>query len=487
MPLDAILSRARSAPDHLALVHNGEPWSYSAFARAIADARARLAGAGFPPGSLVVVAIEDLVDAWVAGFALRSLGLATIAIERTTDVAALALGSAGGIVTRAGATHEAAESLARQAGRATIRLPAARPAAFARGGAPGFPLPAAGMAGHVMLTSGTTGSYKKVLRDPRIDREQIGSLASLFAFTPSSVVFVGNFPSWTAGGYRWTRAAWSVGATVVCENSPEPWRPFGRLGMTHAFATPATLAVLLEAPPGAIRRDDSLRLVVTAGALTKALADGARARITRELYSAYASTEASMVTMTRIASDEDLLWHLPVSPRAAQVVDESGRELPVGDEGLVRVRPSPGIEGYLDDEATTRECFRDGWFLPGDLGRLRADGRLCLQGRATEVINLLGLKVATAPLERSLQDLLGVSGVCIFSRQDDEAAEEVHVAIESATPVDRVALADFARSGLGAFPRVHFHVAREFPRSAMGKVRRLELRRRLLAPPEPRS
>jgi len=482
MPLDAILSRARSAPDHLALVHNGEPWSYAAFARAIADARSRLAGAGLPPGTLVVVAIDELVDAWVAGLALRSLGHATIAIDGTTDTSGLGLGGAGGIVAREGATHAAADSLARGTGRAIIRLPAARPAAFAHGGTPELALPAAGMAGHVMLTSGTTGSPKKVLRETQADREQIDSLAALFAFTPSSLVYVGNFPPWTAGGFRWTRAAWSVGATVVFENSPEPWRPFGRLRLTHAFATPATLARLLDAPAGAIRRDDALWLLVTAGALTKALSDGARDRITRELHSAYASTEASMVTVTRIETDEDLHWQRPVDPRRIQIVDESGRVLPAGELGLVRVLASAGVGGYLDDEAATREFFRDGWFLPGDLGVLREDGRLCLHGRVTDVINLLGFKVATGPIERSLQDLLGVRGVCVFSRQDEEAAEEVHVAVESRDPVDRGALAEFARRELAAFPRVHFHVVREIPRNAMGKVNRLELRRRLLAP-----
>lgn len=481
MPLEAIVSRARSAPDHLAIVHNGEPWSYAAFARAIADARSRLAGAGFRPGSLVVIAIDDLVDGWVAGFALRSLGLTTIAVTHATDIAAFGLGHAGGIVAREGVGHQAAESFARQAGCPLIRLPVARPAAFSRGDAPDLPLPAGGMAGHVTITSGTTGLFKKVVREPRADREMIDALASLFAYTPSSVVFAGDFPAWTAGGYRWTRAAWSVGATVVWESSAEPWRPFARSGMTHAFATPAMLARLLEAPAGTIRRDDALRLIVTAGGVPKSLADVARIRITRELYCAYASTEASMVTMTRIESDEDLRWHRPVDPRSVQVVDESGRELPAGEPGLVRVRPSPGVGGYLDDEAATREYFRDGWFLPGDLGVLRADGRLCLQGRAADVIDLMGFKVATGPIERSLQDLLRVRDVCVFSRQDEEAAVEVHVAIESGGPVDRGTLSAFARRELRGFPRVHFHVVREMPRNAMGKVDRLELRRRLLA------
>jgi acyl-coenzyme A synthetase/AMP-(fatty) acid ligase len=147
--------------------------------------------------------------------------------------------------------------------------------------------------------------------------------------------------------------------------------------------------------------------------------------------------------------------------------------------GLVRVRASRGIDGYLDDEATTREFFRDGWFYPGDLGKLGADGRLCLEGRATDVINFMGFKIATGPIERSLQDLLGAEGVCVFTQQEGDA-EEIHVAVQSQVPVDRDTLAAFARRELASFPRVRFHVVRELPRNTMGKIKRLDLRRQLL-------
>ncbi|HEX5628368.1 MAG TPA: fatty acid--CoA ligase family protein [Usitatibacteraceae bacterium] len=483
MPIDAIFARARRTPEHAALIQNGEAWSYGAFARAIAQARSQLEGAGLRPGGLVAMAVVRPIDAWAGSFALRSLGFTTAMIERSTDVPSLDLRNVSGVVVADERPHEAAESLARSARCPVALLPAARHFGLSQGPVPAAPaLAEGGMAGHVMLTSGTTGTFKKVLRSPRVDEELVRSLASLFGMTESSVVYLGNFPAWTAGGYRWPRAAWSRGGTVVYEDPPWSYRPFGELALTHAFATPATLAVLLDAPEGAIRHDDALKLVVTAGALPKSLAERARKRITRKLYSAYASTEASMVTMTLVENDEDLHWHRPVDPTAVQVVDEAGRVLPAGETGLVRVRVSPGIDGYLDDEATTREFFRDGWFHPGDLGRLRADGRLCLEGRATDVINLMGAKIATGPAERSLQDLLGAEGVCVFTQGEGDA-QELHVAIQSRSPVDRDTLAAFARRELAAFPRVHFHVLAELPRNAMGKVRRLDLRRQLLGGP----
>ncbi len=483
MPIDAIYSQARRAPERVALIQGGEAWSYGALARAIAQARSQLAGAGLRPGGFVAMAADRPIDNWAATFALRSLGFTTVTVERNMDLPSLDFRNVSGVVVVDDKPQEAAEAFARAAGCPIARLPAARHSAQSQGPVPDAPVLAEhGMAGHVILTSGTTGAYKKVLRAPRVDEELVRSLAAFFAMTESSVVYVGNFPVWTAGGYRWPRATWSVGGTVVYEDPPRSWRPFGELAMTHAFATPATLAVLLDAPEGAIRRDDALKLVVTAGALPKALAGRARERITRTLYSAYASTEASLVTMTLVENDEDLHWHRPIDPQAVQVVDEAGRELPVGEVGLIRVRISRGIDGYLDDEATTREFFRDGWFYPGDLGKLRADGRLCLEGRATDVINLMGFKIATGPIERSLQDLLGAEGVCVFTQQEGDA-EEIHVAIQSQVPVDRDTLAAFARRELASFPRVRFHVVRELPRNTMGKIKRLDLRRQLLGGP----
>jgi long-subunit acyl-CoA synthetase (AMP-forming) len=50
------------------------------------------------------------------------------------------------------------------------------------------------------------------------------------------------------------------------------------------------------------------------------------------------------------------------------------------DGDLIRVRTATMIEGYTDP-ALTAQYFKDGWFAPGDRGRL-ADGLLVLAGRA---------------------------------------------------------------------------------------------------------
>jgi len=51
----------------------------------------------------------------------------------------------------------------------------------------------------------------------------------------------------------------------------------------------------------------------------------------------------------------------------------------------------------------TRDFFRDGYFYPGDVGLFGPDGRLSLRGRVSEVVNVLGLKIATGGIEQALQ------------------------------------------------------------------------------------
>jgi acyl-coenzyme A synthetase/AMP-(fatty) acid ligase len=153
--------------------------------------------------------------------------------------------------------------------------------------------------------------------------------------------------------------------------------------------------------------------------------------------------------------------------------------LPNGEIGTLRYRIQDGVNGYLDDPATTARHFQDGHFWPGDLGELRADGHLCLHGRATEVINLLGRKLPTGPFERRLQAELGLAA-CILSQPDASGVETVHVVLEATLPVPEAAVAA-ALAELAAAPRLAVHHVAALPRNALGKVTRAALATQLRA------
>jgi acyl-coenzyme A synthetase/AMP-(fatty) acid ligase len=212
--------------------------------------------------------------------------------------------------------------------------------------------------------------------------------------------------------------------------------------------------------------------------------------MTRQVYSVLASTEALTMAVTPLDQPDDLLWHRIHPSREVQVVDEAGTVLGPGKEGLVRVLIIDGLTGYLDDEAATRAFFHDGYFYPGDLGMFGHDGRLSLRGRASDVINVLGAKIATDPIERALQDRLGAEGVCILSIQNTQGDEEIHVMIQPGRQMEQAEIQAAAYAELGVIKRVPVHVVlmEKLPRNEMGKIERLELRRQLtlLLPSAPR-
>jgi len=130
------------------------------------------------------------------------------------------------------------------------------------------------------------------------------------------------------------------------------------------------------------------------------------------------------------------------------------------------------------DEAATKNHFKDGYFYPGDLAIARSDGRIALQGRSTDIINVLGRKIFPGPVEDHLCESLDVSGACLFSMQNRNGEEELYVAIETAVPIsdERLRAALDGALKVRAYPRANVFYFPSLPRNPMGKVLRQAVR-----------
>jgi len=67
-------------------------------------------------------------------------------------------------------------------------------------------------------------------------------------------------------------------------------------------------------------------------------------------------------------------------------------ELKLASDGEIMFKGTSVFAGYYKDEASTREAFRDGWFLTGDIGTLDVDGRLIIKDRKKDIIITAGGK-----------------------------------------------------------------------------------------------
>ncbi|MDR3512407.1 MAG: fatty acid--CoA ligase family protein [Caulobacteraceae bacterium] len=481
-----IFDFARLTPDAPAFVAGLQPVSYRVFHGMITGMRRRLASQGLRRGGVVLVWIDEIPVAWSVDLALRTLGLTTMAIRSIAEIANVAGLDVVALVTFAAESRPGAAA-ALPAGVLAITVEAADwdiPGEGAELEAP----PEGPSGGHVLLTSGSTGQYKMVLIGEAFEAAHSAALTDILrggdlrpAIDEALVrVNLFSFGLWTIAGYSIPIRRWAAGGSVVFHQGADPVRSLAVPGLTHAVTTPAALAQMLDAPTR-VPRNDALRLVVAGGALSLALASRARASLSSHVATVLGSTESGVWAITPIETAEDLRWHRLHPRRMVEVVDEACRPLPAGELGQVRVLLDNGLTGYLNAPEATAEAFRDGYFYPGDLGMLDEQGRLALYGRVSEMLNVLGDKVPTQPLEQALQERLGVEGVCLLSGQGPQGAEELHVIVETAAPIDEARLREAARAIPRGFPEARFHFIARLPRNHMGKVERFKLQKRLIA------
>ena len=106
---------------------------------------------------------------------------------------------------------------------------------------------------------------------------------------------------------------------------------------------------------------------------------------------------------------------------------------------------------------------------------MRADGRVALHGRTTDVINVGGQKIAPAPIEDRLVRLLRVSAVCLISTQNDNGEEEIHVIVETPKPVDSEKVIAILNRELHELGNARIHYINALPRNQMGKILRQKI------------
>lgn len=96
----------------------------------------------------------------------------------------------------------------------------------------------------------------------------------------------------------------------------------------------------------------------------------------------------------------------PLSCTTVKIVDDDGKDLPIGQVGTVMIRGTSVMKGYYKRQDLTDAVIdKDGWFDSGDLGFKTIDGELILRGRKKDTIVLRGGEnIEPVPIEMKLQE-----------------------------------------------------------------------------------
>ncbi len=157
-----------------------------------------------------------------------------------------------------------------------------------------------------------------------------------------------------------------------------------------------------------------------------------------------------------------------------------GVRIASGGDGVIRIGGPVLFSRYRGAPELTAASLSDGWFVTSDLGKLAADGRLTLLGRADDVINTGGEKVVPVVVEGALAGLGSVREVAVVGLPDAVWGERVAAIIVPADPDAPPGLAELreqVRDKLPGYaaPRAVIYV-NEIPMLASGKPDRLKLK-----------
>jgi acyl-CoA synthetase (AMP-forming)/AMP-acid ligase II len=159
-----------------------------------------------------------------------------------------------------------------------------------------------------------------------------------------------------------------------------------------------------------------------------------------------------------------------------EIVDDNGTVLPRGEEGIIRIR-SDHIDRYFVPQPEDANIFKDGYFFPGDLGKLMPDNLLVVTGRRDEVINRGGTKTAPEMIEDVLRQVPEISDAAVFAVPN---TDQIWAAVVCKGQLRQNEILELCRQKLGGAAPDRLFVLDSNPRNDMGKIIRDEMKAKIM-------
>ncbi|MBL8571856.1 MAG: AMP-binding protein [Phreatobacter sp.] len=443
-------SRRKAGPDRPFLVDGARSWTYGRFAADVAAAARLLADRGVVAGDRVALLAPTVAETVIAFFAAARLGAMFVPLN-----AELKREEARPIVARArprvlihaaeleglardcagdGATTPTLLAIGRDFG-GFDRLPALDAA---------VPPPRPETTCIVLFTSGTTGTPKGVMQAQRtfvvagegfVERQWLQPDDRMLCILP---MFHVNALFYSLGG------ALAAGATLVLGGkfSASRFWPLAResaatqVNMLGSIGKILSLRPRGEYVPG--HRLDRVYCVPMPGDVQRVFREEFGVRWIAEGYGmsevpgilAQPYGEPPAVgTMGRVCRHPDgrALGRI-------RVVDEAGRDVPVGEPGTLLVKTELAMQGYFEEPERTAASLNDGFFITGDRVREVAPGTYAFVARDKDMIRRRGENIAAVEID---QAALG----------HPDVGEAAAVAVPSELGEDDILLAVVPRAG----------------------------------------
>jgi acyl-CoA synthetase (AMP-forming)/AMP-acid ligase II len=341
----------------------------------------------------------------------------------------------------------------------------------------------------ILFTSGTTGWPKGAMSSHSQNLRSFEAWSDAVGLTEGDRYLIVN-PFFHSFGYK---AGWLAcllrGATALPVASFDANAVLARIDAERVTVLPGPPTIfqsLLDAPDRTRHDLSSLRLAVTgAASVPPSLIGRMRDDLgIADVLTAYGLTEScGIVSATHAGDPVELVAEscgVPIPGVDVRLVDDAGRDVPVGTPGELLVRGFNVMLGYLDDPKATAEAVDEGgWLRTGDIATQDARGYLRITDRAKDMFISGGFNCYPAEIEARLLDHPDVARVAVIGRPDPRMGEVAHAVIVP-TPgasKDTAALLLWCRAEMANYkaPRSVEWVD-ALPTNAAGKIQRFLLK-----------
>jgi len=475
--IDGFLLHAKHQPTVAAICAPGWNYDIVSYGRLLVfanNAAAHALAAGLKRGNVVGIFARDPIFHWALVIGLTRVGIISFSLHDTNVPTGFAIDA---VLSEAPIPSKTAARFIR-VDQSWVEGDGKAPAADIENVKDGV--------ARIILTSGTTGDQKAVAltHDLIWRRVQTYDFAFGNRFPTCSRIFV-DVGIAANSGYLWPIYILSRGGTVFVRGSDpaETLQALSLYGVQGMVAPPSGMAEFLDYYEQSPAFLCPFNVMLSVGSkLATSLSDRVRARMCSYVVHGYGATEGNPVAGAYVHQTAHIKGAVGyITPgMIVQAVDDNGEICALGTEGHIRFRGDKCVTGYVGNPPGSEKFFRDGWFYPGDIGAVTADGLLIITGRSKNIIDLGGDKINPEVIESVLLSCPGVVQAVAIGRANALGIEQVWAAVETRAEVDPESIrAHCARRLAPELVPAKVTMVAAMPRNVGGKIDRDEVRKLL--------
>ncbi len=515
-PLSFLARAAEVHPDHTAIIHGAQSWTYAEFFSRAKRLASALAKRGIKRGDTVAVVLPNVPAMLEAHYGVAMAGAVLNSINTRLDAAIIAFtldhGEAKVLITDREFSKTVKGALDACKARPLVvdyddpeysgageRLGNLEYEDFLREGDADFAwlMPQDEWDAIALnYTSGTTGDPKGVVYHHR--GAYLLALANVITCAMAKhPVYLWTLPMFHCNGwcFPWTLSV--VAGTHVCLRAVRAAPIYDAIAthkVTHLCGAPIVMSTLLNAAENEKKPLPHGVEFVTAAAPPPEAVLAAMKAAGFNVTHVYGLTE---VYGPASVNDWHAQWNaLPPSEQAAKKARQGVRypvleALDVLDPQTMQPVPRDGetlgevmfrgnvvMKGYLKNKSATAKEFAGGWFHSGDLGVDHPDGYIQLKDRSKDIIISGGENISSIEVEDALYKHPAVAAAAVVAKPDEKWGETpcAFVELKPGAQATTDELLQWCKKHLAGYKCPRYLVFAEIPKTSTGKIQKFKLR-----------